>query len=124
MKKLRNEIYILIAVVTIVIAVGGFFPGEYNNIKEVAAEKLIGQEQCFLEQLYGVPRFGLREIDVTTVSSGPVTTPVKHLQTLKAVVRASEIQVSNTLGCYLLQIVYFPVRIRKADLLFPFHSFF
>lgn len=124
MKKPGNIIYILIAVVTGVMAVGGFFPGKYIDTQEVVVEKLIGQEQCFLEQLNGVPQFGLREIEVTTVSAGPVTTPMKHLQKYKAVVRSSEVQVLNLLGWCLSQIVYFPVRIRKADLLFPFHYFF
>ncbi|HZH71108.1 MAG TPA: hypothetical protein VFD91_01345 [Mariniphaga sp.] len=124
MKKPGNIFYILIAVVTGVMAVGGFFQGKYNDSQEVAAVKLIGQEQCFLEQLNGVPRFGLREIDVTTVSSGPFTSLVKHLQKYKAIVRNSEVQILNSLGWYLSQIVFFPVRIRKADLLYPFHYFF
>lgn len=124
MKKLRNIIYIFTAVVTCVIAVNGFSVPNEDGLKEIVSEKFIGQEQCYLQQLYDIPRFGVREIDFTTISSGPITSPVKHLQTLKAAVRVSEVRVLNSWISYLSHIVYFPVRVRKVDLLFPFHYFF
>lgn len=122
-KLLKIKLLFAVAVVYVMVA-GGFSsainqqPNEVNTSETVAMQhKLSFNDRYF-------SGYALHESGLTTSSTAPLFSFAKQWEVFKAVIQASEERVLKALAQTIEAVILFPVRIRKADLLFPFHYFF
>jgi hypothetical protein len=78
---------------------------------------------------FSFPSFFAAEANLPAeIAYHPVVTSVSpgtsfHFQEFSAILRINDIILTNSFVSYSFRFVNFPVRLRKADLLFPFHGF-
>lgn len=116
--------FIFIAAIIFMMAGSGFSADGNPPEPEVSCSESLNKAQEVFIDTPRVPGFALHESCFSFVVNGPTPGSVKQWDSFKAVKFASEVAVQLVLANSVSSIIYFPVHIRKVDLLYPFHYFF
>jgi hypothetical protein len=119
--KIANLIF---AVMLFSATVSGFFYNPETGAVSISASETAETGTFFSENLPFLNSFAINDGSGAGYSVRVVTGSSNQLQAFKAVMHALEVQVECALSNCISQVSIFPVRIRKSDLLFPFHYFF
>jgi hypothetical protein len=113
-----------VAVVLYCLAVSMFSSGQVFSYKTDQKAETTASRIFVAEEIPFVAGFAIQEgtnyVFHTNTSSGTL----KQLQLYKAASHVREVQVFSSVANYISRLLNFPVRIRKSDMLFPFHYFF
>ncbi len=114
----------IIAAVFISLAASGFSNGISHSAVAGRNVETIGSGIFVAEELPYLASFAVKEV-ASYFSAGNVSQiTFKQQQVQKAVIHALGVQVACTILQYISQLHNNPVRVRKSDMLFPFHYFF
>lgn len=122
-KLLKIKVLFAVAVM-FMMAGGSFSPFPDRQVSEVQTADTASVQHEFSEDSRYFSDFALHESGYTTLSNGPVFSYAKQWEAFKAVINASIANTVRGMARTVAEIIYFPLRISKADLLFPFHYFF
>lgn len=116
--------WIIIAAVMLMAAGSGFSAVDKQTLPEVSFSECLAQEHAVLFDSPQSSDFALHESSFSVVNNGPSSGSARQWDSFRAVLKASEVAVHLVLTKTISEVLNFPVRIRKADLLYPFHYFF
>lgn len=124
MEKPRKIVLPVFAVLLYLLSASGFTGGTGHSILVEQGVESSVPAVFWAEELPLLSGFALKE--GAGFHSGGNTAPgsVKQVQLYKAVMCAVEIEVACAFFQYVFDLQNNPVRIRKSDMLFPFHYFF
>jgi hypothetical protein len=114
----------IIAAVFISLAASGYSYGLSYNTEAGWNVETTGSEIYVTEDLPYLAGFAVKEVASYFSAGNASQIAFKQQQLQKAVIHALEVQVACAILQYVAQLHNTPVRIRKSDLLFPFHYFF
>ncbi len=124
MEKPHNIVFSIVAVLLYWLASSGFSDGLSHRIQVDQNVVSTGSSFLLAEDLPYVSGFAIKE--GASLGSAGNATPLSHKQPqlYKAIVSAYDVQVVCAFLQCISQLDNNPVRIRKSDMLFPFHYFF
>lgn len=113
-----------VAVMLYLLAAGGFSAGISHRIQVDQSIATTGTGILVAEQLPYASGFAVKEGTSLWSAGNANQGSYKQPQLFKAIIGALEVQVSCAITQSVAQLFNHPLRIRKADMLFPFHYFF
>lgn len=114
----------IIAAVLISMATTGFSDGISHSTKVDQNVETTGSQIFVAEELPYLAGFAVKEVASYFSAGSANQISLKQHQVQKAVIHALEVQVACAILQNVSQLYINPVRIRKSDMLFPFHYFF
>ncbi len=124
MEKPHKIVFSIVAVLLYLLASSGFSDGISHRIQVDQNIEPTGTHFFWAEELPFVSGFAVKDGAGLWSGGNPAPVSNKQPQLFKAVVFALEEQVAITFLQNISQFNTNPVRIRKSDMLFPFHYFF
>ena len=122
-KLLAMRLFCIVAV-SCLVATGGF--SGYNNQTAYQGQAAPGaaMQMHLTADLPALADFAMHEASFVVGPAGFASCSFKQSQSFRAVIHAYGIHVVLLLANVVSDIINFPVRIKKSNLLFPFHYFF